>query len=335
VTDFARTADERTAVGSGAKTAGSGSIGPITIRPAPVVVVAEQDRVPLVLTIVEPIEIGRDCRGLNLLDASISRRHLALHPSANRLYISDLSSRNGSTIDGRPLTRRQRLRVGEIVRFGACTLALVGERPCPLSPAGHITASPDDPPATTVRRLARDILARVRNWPPDDTGTVTVVVTAITCPTTSSRKLRDVEWHEALAVHNRILRAMLARHRGSEAYPFGVGSIACFSSAHSALRFVVDVQRATAAYEESNPTAALRYRTGVHGGETVVGDSGSQFGMYVGLAAAIADEARTGEILVSSVVREIVNPCSDFRFRARAVTLHGREGMHLLHAVVT
>jgi len=314
--------------------AGSGGIDPITIRPAPVVVVAEQDRVPLVLTIVEPIEIGRDCRGLNLLDASISRRHLALHPSANRLYISDLSSRNGSTIDGRPLTRRQRLRVGEIVRFGACTLALVGERPCPLSPAGHITASPDDPPATTVRRLAKDILARVRNWPPDDTGTVTVVVTAIEFPTRSRAKLGDAEWHEALAVHNRILRAMLARHRGSENYPLGLGCIACFSSARTALRFVVDVQRASAAYADSNPTTALRYRTGVHCGETVVGDSGYQFGMYVGLAAAIADVARAGEILVSSLVRELVNPCNDFRFRARAVTLNGREGTHLVHAVV-
>lgn len=62
-------------------TAGSQRFGSDRIRSASVVVVTDQDRSSLVLSIIEPIEIGRDCSGLILLDASISRRHLAVHPA--------------------------------------------------------------------------------------------------------------------------------------------------------------------------------------------------------------------------------------------------------------
>ena len=335
MTDFGRSADERAALGCGAMNAGFGRLGGVGTRLAPMVAVTDQDRVPLVLSIVEPIEIGRDCRGLNLLDASISRRHLALHPFAHGLFVTDLASRNGSTVDGRPLSRRHRLDEGEVVRFGGCTLVVVRSRPDAAAPAGGIPAIPDDPPATSMSRLADHVLVQLTDWPPDDAGTVTIVVTGIEGSTTSPSKLRDVEWHDALAIHNRVQRAMLARYRGSAIYPLGVGSIACLGSARSALGFVIDVQRALAAYAAANPTAALRYRTGIHTGESVVGDAGCLFGMHVAMAAAIADEARMGEILVSSLVREILEPCGEFQFgAARTVKLNGPSGMHLLHAVV-
>ena len=316
-------------------TAGSGRFAPGTIRLAPVVMITEQDRVPLVLSIVEPIEIGRDCRGLNLLDASLSRRHLALHPSTNGLFITDLSSRNGSTIDGQPLAQRHRLGEGEIVRFGGCTLVVVRSQLGGSVPGVPIRAVPDDPPATSMSLLTDEILVRLTKWPPEDAGTVTIVVTGIEGSTTPRAKSRDVDWHEALAVHNRILRAMLARHPGSVMYPLGAGSITCFGSARSALGCVVDVQGALAAYVAANPMAALRYPTGVHTGESVVGDAGCMFGTHVGMAAAIADEARMGEILVSSLVHEILEPYGEVPFgAARTVTLNGLAGTHLLHTVV-
>ncbi len=46
----------------------------------PAVQVTEPGRSPLTLLITEELDIGRDCNGLILLDASISRRHLSDQP---------------------------------------------------------------------------------------------------------------------------------------------------------------------------------------------------------------------------------------------------------------
>ena len=52
---------------------------------------------------------------------------------------------------------------------------------------------------------------------------------------------------------------------------------------------------------------------GLHTGE-VIQDDDDLFGKHVVLAARIANEARCGEILVSSLVREIVDARGDLRF---------------------
>ncbi len=92
---------------------------------SPRVVVTEPHRTPLVLSIVEPVQIGRDCDGLILLDRSISRRHVLVQPAGDTVVVSDLGSLNGSTVDDQPLVDRHRLAPGEVVRFGGCTLVLV------------------------------------------------------------------------------------------------------------------------------------------------------------------------------------------------------------------
>ena len=52
------------------------------------------------------------------------------------------------------------------------------------------------------------------------------------------------------------------------------------------------------------------------------------------VAARLSGQARGGEILVSSLVREIVEPRGDVQFAgSRTVTLKGLSGSHLVHAV--
>lgn len=81
-------------------------------------------RCRLVVHVVEPLETGRDCDGLILLDPSISRRHLLVEPFGSTVVVTDLGSRNGTTVAGHPLIDHHRLGHDEVVRFGSCTLSL-------------------------------------------------------------------------------------------------------------------------------------------------------------------------------------------------------------------
>ena len=72
----------------------------------------------------------------------------------------------------------------------------------------------------------------------------------------------------------------------------------------------------------------------MHTGEAIEED-GDLFGKPVVLAARIANQASGGEILVSSLVREIVESRGDLTFGAsREVELKGLVGRHLLHPLL-
>ena len=71
----------------------------------------------------------------------------------------------------------------------------------------------------------------------------------------------------------------------------------------------------------------------MHCGEAIL-DDGDLFGKPVNLAARIANQASGGEILVSSLVREIVDSRGDLAFgTTREVELKGVGGAHQLHPV--
>ena len=317
--------------------------GPAGLRDAPIVIVTEPHRTPLALCVIADLEIGRDCNGLILLDAAISRRHLSLHPVDGDVFVSDLGSLNGSTIDGLPLPERRQLSGGEVIRFGSCTLALAtsGSGNRRQTPQTMIGRSSDpkatDPKATSIGLLSEAVMGL--NLCPisssaGDAGTVTIVFTDIEGSTQRAVELGDLRWHEVLAVHNQIMRGMLARHGGTETHSLGDGFMMCFRSARSALSFITDAQRALAAYETAHPLAGLRVRAGLHTGEAVLGDDGDLFGQHVIMASRIADQAKGGEILVSSLVREIVEPRGDIVFgESRTIPLKGLNGEHRVHRI--
>ena len=309
---------------------------------APAVQVTEPGRSPLTLLITEELDIGRDCSGLILLDAAISRRHLSISPGGASVLVADLGSLNGSTVDGQPIVEPHRLRVGEVVRFGGCTLTLAAAGRTDAAPHSAVVAATlasfgdGDVRATSIGMVAEAVLDL---GPIDahggDAGTVTIVFSDIEGSTVRAVELGDLRWHEVLSVHNQIMRRMLARHHGTETHSLGDGFMMCFRSARSALEFVIDAQRALAAYEAANPLAGLSVRAGVHTGEAVLGDDGDLFGRHVVMASRVADQARGGEILVSSLVREIVEPRGDIVFgESRTAVLKGLAGEHLLHRVV-
>lgn len=114
---------------------------------SPIVEIREPGRPPRRVVVDRAIEVGRDCDGEVLSDEGVSRRHLRLVPSPVALSVVDLGSRNGTLLNGVPITGRAVLEPGAVVRLGRTEIAMIGrtgEPPAPL-PRG---------PAKTMMRAA-------------------------------------------------------------------------------------------------------------------------------------------------------------------------------------
>ncbi len=74
----------------------------------------------------EPQLIGRSSEALPLTDNAISRRHAELTPDDGAWYIRDLSSQNGTYVNGVRIGERTRLRAGDQIRAGQ-TLLVFGQ----------------------------------------------------------------------------------------------------------------------------------------------------------------------------------------------------------------
>lgn len=67
----------------------------------------------------QPQLVGRSSEALPISDSTVSRRHAELTPDDGEWYIRDLSSQNGTYVNGVQITERTRLRLGDQVRTGA------------------------------------------------------------------------------------------------------------------------------------------------------------------------------------------------------------------------
>jgi serine/threonine protein kinase/class 3 adenylate cyclase len=159
-------------------------------------------------------------------------------------------------------------------------------------------------------------------------GTVTIMFSDIEDSTVLTERLGDQRWIEVLHRHNEIVRASVSRYGGFEVKSQGDGFMLAFASATNALRCAVAIQQELAAERESNPDSPLRVRIGMHTGE-VLREESDFFGKNVILAARIAGKATGNEILVSSLLREIVASGGEFRFGdEREIELKGLTGTH-------
>ena len=78
----------------------------------------------------------------------------------------------------------------------------------------------------------------------------------------------------------------------------------------------------------------MRIRIGLHTGEAIK-EGDDFFGKHVNLAARVAGEAQGGEILVSSLLKELTESAGEFTFGdGRAVSLKGLKGKRSVFQVV-
>ncbi len=136
----------------------------------------------------------------------------------------------------------------------------------------------------------------------DRSAPVTIVFTDIVGSTDLTQRLGDAGAQEVLRTHNSIVREALQAHAGTEIKHTGDGVMASFGSSAAAVDFSIMVQRRVRAHAESEPDRAFEVRIGVNAGEPVA-EERDLFGAAVQLARRICDEADSGQVLVSDVVR--------------------------------
>jgi len=155
-------------------------------------------------------------------------------------------------------------------------------------------------------------------------GTVTLLFSDIKGSTALTEHLGDAAWMELLREHNRIMRQQVNAHGGYEVKSMGDGFMIAFGSASDGLRCAVAMQQAFATLN-ADAEQSITVRIGLHTGEAVK-EADDFFGTHVNLAARIGAAADGGQILVSSLVRELTEATGAFRFdRGREAALKGFE----------
>ena len=165
-------------------------------------------------------------------------------------------------------------------------------------------------------------------------GTVTILFSDIEGSTALNERLGDLRWLELLRVHNRLIRDQVQACHGFEVKSQGDGFMIAFPSARRAIECARGIQDAVGRELGDHPDGPVRVRIGLHTGEAIREES-DFYGRNVAYAARIADQARGGEILASSVVKQLTDSAGDVHFEdAREVELSGLAGTHSVYRVV-
>ena len=165
-------------------------------------------------------------------------------------------------------------------------------------------------------------------------GTVTILFSDLEGSSALNEKLGDIRWLELLGEHNRIVREHIGSCGGFEVKAQGDGFMIAFPSARRAIECARGIQAAVEERFADGPDGPIRIRIGLHTGEAIRQDA-DFYGKNVVIAARIAAQARGGEIVASSVVRQLVESAGDIAFDdGRDVELAGLSGTHRVYRVL-
>lgn len=306
------------------------------------------NRRALTVLVDAPLVIGRDCDGLILADQRVSRRHTSFEPIDDKLQVNDLGSSNGTTVNGTVIVEPVLAGPGDLVSIGN-TLISIQIRTDGGSPVASLPTqmtTPAGPTAKTSIELVAEAVGQAEDGDAVDAevigveadpGTLTVVFSDIESSTELAVAMGDADWFELLGQHHKLVSAQVAAHQGRIVKNQGDGYMLCFRSARQALLACIGMQRDL---ERVGPAitpggeAHLRVRMGAHTGEVMMQDDGDLFGKHVIVAARIGGMASGGQILVSSLVKQIAEPRGDIPFGPPYETqLKGIDGLAVIHDV--
>jgi class 3 adenylate cyclase len=170
-----------------------------------------------------------------------------------------------------------------------------------------------------------EFLTGVRPSPVLDRVLATVLFTDIVGSTEQAARLGDRRWRELLNRYDELVQHHLERFRGRHIKSTGDGTLATFDGPARAVECARAIGQAVS-------DEGLDIRCGLHTGE-VEARGEDVVGMAVHIAARIADLGSTGEVMVSSTVKDLVAG-SGIEFTDRGVhELKGVPGSWKLLAV--
>jgi class 3 adenylate cyclase/pimeloyl-ACP methyl ester carboxylesterase len=180
-------------------------------------------------------------------------------------------------------------------------------------------------PEPTVAEI-REFLTGTREARSPNRVLATVLFTDLVGSTAHAAELGDRRWRDLLEQHHAAVRHELGRFDGHEVDTAGDGFFATFDGPARAVR-------CGQAIVDSVRPLGLAVRAGLHTGEVELAD-GKVAGIAVNIGARVATQARSGEVLVSGTVRDLVAGSGlEFEDRGTAA-LKGVPGEWRLFAVV-
>lgn len=160
--------------------------------------------------------------------------------------------------------------------------------------------------------------------------TVTLLFSDIEESTSLIRAMGDAVWTDVVHRHFADLKRIASEQNGVVVKTIGDGGMLAFESAGQAIRAGSEIEHSVVLFDLPED---LRVRIGIHAGDTLYED-GDYFGQTVNKAARIAAAAEGGQVLVSDVVRGLVEQSAEFAFGDPIhVELKGLPGRHTVYAL--
>ena len=176
-----------------------------------------------------------------------------------------------------------------------------GARLVELPGVGHLAlgGAASDRISVETSRFLRDVWES-GGWEEaeSDRMLATVLFTDIVDATGKALELGDRAWRELLERHHSIVRRELMRFRGREIDNAGDGFFAAFDGPARAIR-------CACAVVDRVQELGIEIRAGLHTGECEIAD-GKVAGIAVHTGARVTANAKGGEVVVSSTVKDLV-----------------------------
>jgi class 3 adenylate cyclase len=168
-------------------------------------------------------------------------------------------------------------------------------------------------------------------------GTVTIVFTDVVASTELAVRVGDYRYADAMNGVAERLEAVVAEHGGHPLQRLGDGLLVVFGSARRALRASRAMQEEfarTADEFEEFGVDTMRLRIAAHTGEVLQRDT-DLAGVHINIAARVLAHAGAGEIVVTSVTRDVTQGSPEFEFEpGPTVEFKGLDRAHELHRLL-
>jgi class 3 adenylate cyclase len=180
--------------------------------------------------------------------------------------------------------------------------------------------------------LAHEPIARLPG-PTSPDGAVTLMLSDIADAGSVAQRIGPDRWEQLLSEHHLLVEQLVTGFAGQVARFDDDGFLASFQSAHAGLHAAVELKRAFTEIATTVNDGAVALRIGLHSGFVIPNPEQPQ-GRNAVLAARIASQAKAGEILVSSSLKDYTQGDRRIRFELRGeYHFKGLVGEHAVYSV--